>query len=385
MSLRGVKCAFAEKNSLVVHLYINANIFGVSMKVKIKNSQLPAILKWFLQLFYWLFAALVLFLVFSNKQNDMSIRLMVVAILTTMSFLLTQLINRYFIPKFYFEGRLFLFFYQLVFTFIASVWFNAICIMLLLLYMASNTLHGSLPNKTDLILMLSGSYIIILFATIVHFVQESYRRTIERDRISRLKTETELRLNEARLQLLQGQLHPHFLFNMLNNLYGLWIEKSDTTPDVILKLSALLDYMLYKCNTDRVPLNEEIWFIRNYIELETIRHDKRLKLDIDLPDQAENILISPLLLFSFVENAFKHGANKTSGESWIRIRLSYIEGMLQFNVKNSFDAVVNPSEKKGIGLKNVKERLNLLYLEKHRLAIDKANGVFSVDLSIEIE
>ncbi len=290
-----------------------------------------------------------------------------------------------FIPKFYFEGRLFLFFYQLVFTFIASVWFNAICIMLLLLYMASNTLHGSLPNKTDLILMLSGSYIIILFATIVHFVQESYRRTIERDRISRLKTETELRLNEARLQLLQGQLHPHFLFNMLNNLYGLWIEKSDTTPDVILKLSALLDYMLYKCNTDRVPLNEEIWFIRNYIELETIRHDKRLKLDIDLPDQTENILISPLLLFLFVENAFKHGANKTSGESWIRIRLSYIEGMLQFNVKNSFDAVVNPSEKKGIGLKNVKERLNLLYLEKHRLAIDKANGVFSVDLSIEIE
>jgi sensor histidine kinase YesM len=337
-----------------------------------------------MQLLYWLFAALVLFIVFSNKHNDLGIRLMVVAVLTTMSFLMTQLINRYFIPKFFFEGRIFLFVYQLLFAFIASIWINTMCIVAILWHVAINTLEGGFPNKTDLILMLSGSYIIILFATIVHFVQESYRRTMERDRINSLKTETELRLNEARLQLLQGQLHPHFLFNMLNNLYGLWIEKSDTTPNVILKLSALLDYMLYKCSKDKVPLNEEIWFIRNYIELETIRHDKRLTLDIELPDQSEELRISPLLLFSFVENAFKHGANKTSGESWIRICLLYIEGKLHFKVENSFDSMVNQPENKGIGLKNVKERLELLYPEKHSLVIGNAKGIFSVDLSIEI-
>jgi sensor histidine kinase YesM len=338
-----------------------------------------------MQLGYWLLAALVLFLVFSNKQNDFGIRLIVVAVLTTMSFLLTQLINRYFIPKFFFEGRLFLFFYQLLFTFIASIWFNSIFIMLIVMYMASNTLDGGLPNKTDLILLLSGSYIIILFATIVHFVKESYRRTMERDRISNLKTETELKLKDARLQLLQGQLHPHFLFNMLNNLYGLWIEKSDTTPEVILKLSSLLDYMLYRCDKEKVPLNEEIDFIRNYIELETIRHDKRLKLEIDLPDQAPDKFISPLLLFSFVENAFKHGANKTSRESWIKIRLSFFEGQLHFEVKNTFDNPVNHTDNNGIGLKNVKERLELLYPEKNRLAIGNENGIFSVDLIIVIE
>jgi two-component system, LytTR family, sensor kinase len=385
MLFRVADCALTEKNFSRVLFSLNANIFGVQMNINKIHSQFPVLLRWVMQLFYWLLAALVLFLVFSNKQNDIGIRAMVVAVLTTMSFLLTQLINRYFIPKFFFEGRLFLFFYQLMFAFVASIWFNSICIMLILLYLASSTIDGGLPNKTDLILLLSGSYIIILFATIVHFVQESYRRTMERDRINRIKTETELRLNEARLQLLQGQLHPHFLFNMLNNLYGLWIEKSDATPGVILKLSALLDYMLYKCNKDKVPLNEEIKFMQNYIELETIRHDKRLTLDIELPDQSNDLLISPLLLFSFVENAFKHGANKTSGESWIRICLLYIEGKLHFKVENSFEALVNQPENKGIGLKNVKERLELLYAEKHSLVIGNANGIFSVDLSIEID
>jgi two-component system, LytTR family, sensor kinase len=378
-------CALTEKNFSRVLFSLNANIFGVQMNINKIHSQFPVLLRWVMQLFYWLLAALVLFLVFSNKQNDIGIRVMVVTVLTTMSFLLTQLINRYFIPKFFFEGRLFLFFYLLLFAFVVSIWINTMCIVLIILHVASNTLEGGFPNKTDLVLLLSGSYIIILFATIVHFVQESYRRTIERDRISSLKTETELRLNEARLQLLQGQLHPHFLFNMLNNLYGLWIEKSDSTPDVILKLSALLDYMLYRCDKEKVPLNEEIRFIRNYIELETIRHDTRLKLEIELPDQDEDMLISPLLLFSFVENAFKHGANKTTGESWIRIRLAFDNGQLYFEVENNFEASVNPFENNGIGLKNVKERLMLLYPEKHRLAISKENGIFSVDLSIKID
>jgi two-component system, LytTR family, sensor kinase len=385
MLFRVSDCALTEKNFSRVLFSLNANIFGVQMNINKIQSQFPVLLRWVMQLFYWLLAALVLFMVFSNKQNDLGIRLMVVAVLTSMSFLLTQLVNRYLIPKFFFESRLFLFFYLLLFAFIVSVWINAMCIVVILWHVALNTINDGFPDKTDLVLLLSGSYIIILFATIVHFVQESYRRTMERDRISSLKTETELRLNEARLQLLQGQLHPHFLFNMLNNLYGLWMEKSDVTPEVILKLSALLDYMLYRCDQDRVPLNDEINFLRNYIELESIRHDKRLTFDIELPNQAEDLRISPLLLFSFVENAFKHGVNKTSGESWIKLRLLILDGQLQFMVENSFDALVNPHEDKGIGLKNVKERLVLLYPEKHSLTIAKENGIFNVELSIEIE
>jgi sensor histidine kinase YesM len=384
MSFRVPNGALTEKRLSQVLFLLITNIFGIQMEIVKIHSLLPAKYKWITQLIYWLLAALLLLTVFSNKQNDLGIRLMVVVVLTTMSFLLTLLINRYLIPKFFFENRLFLFFYFLLFAVVASIWINSMCIVLILWHVAVNTLNCSFPNKTDLILLLSGSYIIILFATIVHFVQESYRRTMERDRISRLKTETELRLNEARLKLLQSQLHPHFLFNMLNNLYGLWIEKSDATPEVILKLSALLDYMLYRCDIENVTLNEEIRFIRNYIELEMIRHDKRLKLEIELPEQTEDLQVSPLLLFSFIENAFKHGANKTSGESWIKIRLTVIDGQLRFEIENSIEDLANAPESNGIGLKNVKERLLLLYPEKHHIDIENENGIFKVALRIQI-
>ncbi|MBN2807375.1 MAG: histidine kinase [Prolixibacteraceae bacterium] len=314
----------------------------------------------------------------------MSIRLMVVAVITTMSFLLTQLINRYLIPKYFFEGRLFLFFYFLLFAFVVSVWINTMCIVVILWHVATNTIDGSFPDKTDLILLLSGSYIIILFATIVHFVRESHRRTLERDRMNSLKTETELRLKDARLQLLQGQLHPHFLFNMLNNLYGLWMEKSDATPDVILKLSALLDYMLYRCDQEKVALNDEVTFLRNFIELETIRHDQRLKIETVLPAQTDDLKISPLILFTFVENAFKHGANKTSGISFIKIHLAVAGPQLQFRLENSFDHLTSVNVPKGIGLNNVQERLSLLYPRRHHLVIDQADDIFTVQLTIDL-
>jgi len=206
---------------------------------------------------------------------------------------------------------------------------------------------------------------------------------MERDRIARQKAETELKLQEARLKLLQGQLHPHFLFNMLNNLYGLWMEKSDATPDVILKLSALLDYMLYNCDKEKVTLREEMQFIRNYIDLEAIRHDSRLKLDINLPDFNQNQMIAPLILFAFVENAFKHAANKNTGETYISISLRTSANSVDFRVTNNFTP--NEETSTGIGLKNVEERLNLIYNSRYKLNIDKKNKQYNVWLSLETE
>jgi hypothetical protein len=206
---------------------------------------------------------------------------------------------------------------------------------------------------------------------------------MEHERISQQKVETELKLKEAQLKLLQGQLQPHFLFNMLNNLYGLWMERSDATPEVILKLSALLDYMLYECNQEKVPLKNEVQFIRNYIDLETIRYDNRLKLNINFPDSIDNQTIAPLILFSFVENAFKHGANRNSGESNISINLISTNRSIDFVVVNNFTP--SDSTSTGIGLKNVEERLNLLYRNKYRLIITTENNQFTVSLHLEIE
>jgi sensor histidine kinase YesM len=336
------------------------------------------------QLAYWSLAFMLLLFVFSNNQFDISVRIVVVFSLTLMSFGVTYFINRYLVPHFLFKGKIWKFAYFTTFIVAISVWLNALSIILIIWYSASRYPHSALPNKNDLVLLLWGSNLIIMLAAIVHFVKESYTRLIEKNSITQQKAETELMLKEAKLKILQGQLHPHFLFNMLNNLYGLWMENSKATPDVILKFSDLLHYMLYECDKEYVPLRSEMQFIQNYIDLEQIRHDDRLKLDLNLPNTIDNdVSIAPLLLFSFVENAFKHGANRSVGNCSISISLKIEESIIYFEVENSFTQDVSNSNA-GIGLKNVEERLNLLYSNKHILNISSENSIYRVSLQIEV-
>lgn len=336
------------------------------------------------QIIYWIFASLTLLFVFSNSQYDFKVRVAVSIAISVTSFGVSSFINYVLIPKYLFGGRLFKFFYLLLFSVLFSIWINLLSIIFILWYTASYFPGSSLPNTTDLMLLISGSFLMITFAAIIHFIKETYSKIIERNRAEQQKTETELKLQEAKLKLLQGQLHPHFLFNMLNNLYGLWIENSKSTPDVILKLSSLLDYMLYECDKDKVHLKSEVQFINNYIELERLRHDERLKVEFQIPEILDNHMIAPLILFCFVENAFKHGANKTSGESSIYIHLKLNNDLLEFDVQNSFIPKNETNSSNGVGLKNVKERLDLLYPERHKLELVESNGVYSSTLSLEL-
>jgi len=208
---------------------------------------------------------------------------------------------------------------------------------------------------------------------------------LEKQKVEMQKQETEEKLKEVHLQLLQGQLHPHFLFNMLNNLYGLVKEDVKASREVIVKLSELLDYMLYECNKNEIELTEEIQFIRNYIELERLRHDEDFNVRFDFPQNTREIKIAPLILFPFVENAFKHGFRNTENNA-IHIELQTDEEKLIFRVSNhtaapSSDPYLN-QEGKGIGLKNSRERLNLLYKDKHKLNIEQQNQTYSVHLEI---
>jgi len=359
----------------------------MQMDFKSENIILSGKYKWLWHSLYWFLAALLLFFVFSNRDYDLRIRGLVVVAITLMSFGLTFFINYYLIPKFLFVKKYFRFIYFLFSAILISIWINYLSIFYILWYTEINSPQLKLPGNQDVILLISGSYIIILFAAFIHFIKESYVRLIERDRIAGQKAETELKLKEAKLRLLQGQLHPHFLFNMLNNLYGLWMENSKSTPDVILKLSDLLDYMLYECDKEKIPLQNEIRFIHNYVDLEVLRHDNRLKPDIQLPDNNCGKFIAPLILFSFVENAFKHGVNKIAGDSYISINLSIKGNILEFTVINNFnpDESVNNRESRGVGLKNVEERLNLLYSGKHKLTIENENCVFKVILMLELD
>lgn len=190
---------------------------------------------------------------------------------------------------------------------------------------------------------------------------------------------------ETEMKLLKSQINPHFLFNALHNIYSLSYLKPEKTPGNLLKLSEMLRYMLYECNVDKVPLSKEIAYLENYIALKLLKDSRGMKVSVNLEKQTANLLIAPMLLIPFVENAFKHGNIEDLEEGWITIDLKTIQQKLIFKVTNS--ATPTPATKDevgGIGLANVKRQLSLLYPNKHQLDIQSNPQQHTVQLEIDL-
>ncbi|WP_460911294.1 sensor histidine kinase [Spirosoma areae] len=188
------------------------------------------------------------------------------------------------------------------------------------------------------------------------------------------------------LQVLKAQIHPHFLFNTLNNLYSLTLKQSSQAPDMVLKLSGLLHYMIHECGTPRVRLKKEIEFIQNYIELEKLRYGPRLTISMRVSGEISATFIAPLLLITFVENAFKHGAAKQIDSACIHLALTITDDTLLFRLENSRSEPAGNAgrEGEGIGLMNVRKRLALLYPNLHELTIQATAGLFIVELGLTL-
>jgi len=191
---------------------------------------------------------------------------------------------------------------------------------------------------------------------------------------------------EAELKFLKSQIHPHFLFNTLNNLYALTLKKSDKAPEMVIQLSNLLEYTLYSGKETEVSLNEEIKQIKGYIDLEKLRFGNRLKINTDIDGNVDGLMIAPLLLLPFVENSFKHGASTDLKSPFIDIKVNVKDKQLRFLLTNSTGSEIPKNEgyKEGIGLKNVKRRLELLYPRKHSLEIIQKSDFFEVSLTLEL-
>lgn len=194
---------------------------------------------------------------------------------------------------------------------------------------------------------------------------------------------------ETELNMLKSQIHPHFLFNTLNNVYSLILEnKNNLAAESIEKVSEILRFVLYKSSTKFILLKEEIYIINTYIDLEKLRY-KNIEIIKELPKDYGNISILPLILFTFIENAFKHGTSKTIKKKWIKINLSIDNEHLIFNVENSKSPNIQTNSEnydKGIGLKNAIKRLKLYYGEKgYVLIISDNQDIFRTTLKINLE
>ncbi|NPD44674.1 MULTISPECIES: sensor histidine kinase [unclassified Lentimicrobium] len=188
---------------------------------------------------------------------------------------------------------------------------------------------------------------------------------------------------EAELDALKAQLNPHFLFNVLNSIYSHSLLKSDITPTIVLKLSSLISYILYDCKTELVPLNKEIDFIKDYIELEQIRMEKDIDVKIEISNM-EHTMIPPLLFVPLIENVFKHGIGSEPKKKCLSLTINSLKGEFHFSLKNSKGKVekIHKSDKSGIGIINVKKRLQLLYPNKHNIIINDKDDTFEVEISI---
>ena len=185
--------------------------------------------------------------------------------------------------------------------------------------------------------------------------------------------EKEKQYLETELNFLKSQINPHFFFNTLNNLYSLTLKKSDLAPEVVLKLSDLMSYMLYESNTPTIALNKEITYLRNYIDVERLRFGQRLTVDFEVDGPTEQVHIPPMILILFVENSFKHGTRTIIHDVYIKISLQVADGFLYFKVENPVGQNQTTTDATGIGLKNAHRRLELLY----------GPGNYSLNMTIE--
>ncbi len=189
--------------------------------------------------------------------------------------------------------------------------------------------------------------------------------------------------SQHELDLLKQQLNPHFFFNTLNNLYALSLQKSDKTPESILQLSELMRYTIYKGQEKSVKLSQEIDYINDYIQLQKIRLQRNLDFEFDQQVTDDGMEIAPLLLIVFVENAFKHGIEPAEGEASLKLSLTANHKVLVFSCENSFDPEENTNYK-GIGIDNLKKRLNLLYPNRYTLHITTIHNIFKAELKLQL-
>jgi LytS/YehU family sensor histidine kinase len=260
---------------------------------------------------------------------------------------------------------------SLILYFIPVVWIIAMIIS------GINVTFSSLFT-IDLLIVYLVTLAIVFISVSIMLLREKEREKNERAQFEKEKKEMEL-------FALKTQIDSHFIFNTLNNIYGLALKKSDRTPQSVLLLSEILSFVIYETKNDFYPLSKEIKLIRNYIELEKMRYGENINIDFEVKEILDNTFITPLILFTFLENSFKHGVSKTEHNPWVKISIKSGVAEIFFEIENSLPE--NPDESvqdgiKGIGLENIRRRLTLLYPQRHKLIIRKSENSFYAGLSL---
>lgn len=226
------------------------------------------------------------------------------------------------------------------------------------------------------ILKFTLSFVVI--STLLKLSKSWFQMLEAENRIVRLESENV----SSELKALKLQINPHFLFNSLNNIYSLARKSSPKTGDSIIILSEMMRYVLYETKSDFVKLSDEIQFFKNFVELQKLRIDENSQIELIVDLDNTKLKIAPMILMPFFENSFKHGVKGDVGKTFAKFELKTSENQLSFSAENNKGESIENSGEHGIGLENVKRRLDILYPEKHVLKIEDDNNLFKVNLKL---
>lgn len=283
----------------------------------------------------------------------------------------------YLIPKFLQAKKPILYLLSLIFLVILISPINVTSLILLFKNNAKEAQklveHQSLLVLINLFVGLASTLYKILTDWLIH---QNEKIALERQNL------------QSELKFLKSQINPHFFFNTLNNLYALTLKKSDLAPEIVLRLSEMMRYMLYESNEKQVELEKEINYVKNYLELEKLRQGHKFEINFNINGDIASQKIAPLMFIPFLENSFKHGLDNQIKSGFVNINLELNKTSVEMTIENSKPPSIpkkNPGKKSGgIGLENVKRRLKLLYPQRHKLDIEAKPHTFKVYLNIQL-
>jgi hypothetical protein len=300
--------------------------------------------------------------------------------LMPVTILISYFLIYYLIPKYLLTKKYVYFILYCIYTFILSVYIIILSILYGLVYSQGYKDMGTaVPLTKTLPFIILGVYFVVLIIVSFSLIMHNYKSIVNNENLKNKILQTQLQIKDQELRFLKMQIHPHFLFNSLNTIYGFALKKKDEAPEMILKLSNLLDYILYQIEKPEVLLMDEINHLLDYVSLEKMRFHDTLEIETKIDVANNTIQIAPMLLIPFVENAFKHG-DIINGSLKISILIKAVEDELFFEIENT--SYKENKINKGIGLENIAKRLEMLYTNSYGLKTNQTANCFKVKLTI---
>lgn len=285
---------------------------------------------------------------------------------------------RLLIPKYVLTNKLGAFISWSLLIFLGSAILTLSFLLIVVGYIPGMTIEEMPTATRNYPFLLTAMFSIVVLVSFVSLWKHRQLALVDQLNLEKKLAQSDTILKKQELDFLKSQLHPHFLFNSLNTIYSLALKKAEETPETILKLSDLLDYILYQVDQPTVAINKEIDHISTYTDLEKTRFEDTLKVNFETVLDSEDYEIAPMILMPFVENAFKHG-KVISVAQVVEAKLTVTEDRLTFTIHNScIDKVYEP----GLGLQNIQKRLAMLYPKRHVLNIGQEANMFKVNLEI---